>query len=126
MLLYPAFGAAAQRYLKKQTGKAAKHDPKLEVFHGLGKTEAACIKKLDIFHSIFANNNRKQRESLFHDDHLIRELWPHMMQQLTFDLCFPKLPKLEVVRSFQEVTKIMEDEYKLPLPAWWVLEFPRP
>lgn len=126
MLCRPSMGAVADRYLGNK--KPTKQDKeKLEVFFGLAFTEEDCIKKLQNYHGIYENNSFDKRKSFFEDD-LIKLIWPHIVKHLTFDVFFPEqtLPGIKHVCSYRKLTKQMEEDYEMPLPAWWYKHFPKP
>lgn len=140
ILLYSAFGAAAtkkdpKKVPKKGTKKDTKKPPKnpaaarakLAVYHGLGNDTRTKEQKLVIYHTIFSNNNKQMRDAFFRDD-LIRAFYPHVLPQIIYESCFFKYGKEEgpnatLVPSFREVTRIIIEDYKLPMPAWWAAMF---
>ncbi len=126
-LLYSAYGAAAQRFKKYGRRSLKATDlKKIEVYEGLGKNDSSRDKKLDIYHSIFKNNNKRQRDQFFRDP-LIVAFWPRIVGHMTYNHVFGSKPhNPKVHRSLQEITKIMNDEYRLQMPAWWNQMFPRP
>lgn len=109
LLLYPAF---------------AKANADSSIVRGLGASQSARNKKLRLYHGIFANNSKHERDEFFVDS-LIRKIWKFILPQMTRKVCFgSKQPNKNVVRSYQEVTRVMLEEYELDLPAWWIKEFP--
>ena len=112
LLLYPSFGETKTK------------GPRPEVFRGLGKTQGGRKTKLDLYHGIFRNNNKKLRAK-FYSDSLIKKLYPHMLPLMTKEVVFGKKgPNMAVQKSYCEVTRQMQEVHKLGVPKWWAESFP--
>jgi hypothetical protein len=73
---------------------------------------------------IFDNNNRELVNEFFTDP-FIQRLWPTVLENLTLKLCFGAAkPNQEIETTFREITRIMDEQYGLSLPKWWVKKFP--
>jgi hypothetical protein len=94
---------------------------KLKVYNALGKDKK---KLLMTYHTIFSNNNKKMRDQFFNNS-VILAFWKEVLPFITFDLCFGKTvgPNENLIPSFIEITRIIQEDYKLPMPAWWVAMF---
>jgi len=97
----------------------------MKIYQGLGKNKK---EKLRIYHSIFANNNRPMRDQFFKEE-VITSFWHDVIPLMTMELCFAN-KKGEIsevndklIPSFKEITAIMRDTYRLPMPEWWVRIF---
>lgn len=126
MLLYSAFGSTAQRsLLPKNQQKIPICKEKMQIYQGLGRNRR---EKLKLYHTIFANNNKGMRDQFFREE-VVQSFWHAVYPLIDLKLCFankkgvmsPVNPKL--IPSFKEITLIMRDEYRLPMPEWWTAMF---
>ena len=77
-----------------------------------------------IFRGIFRENSKELRDKFF-SHQLIEELWPTISKNLSYDHCFGRAPpNPEIMKSYHRITKIMAEDYGLPLPKWWTDKFP--
>jgi hypothetical protein len=64
----------------------------------------------------------------FFRDNVIREFWPHVVPHISYELCFSKKgevthPNINLIPSFESITSIIQSDYHLNMPAWWVEMF---
>jgi hypothetical protein len=49
------------------------------------------------------------------------------MEHLTEEICFKKSPpKQTILITYEEISRIITEQFHLPLPAWWLRKFPLP
>jgi hypothetical protein len=78
-----------------------------------------------IFKSMITDNNNEELREAFFNQKIIRKLWPVVRNSITRDLCFPVKsgPNQSILPTYHEITREMA-ERGLPMPNWWVKEFP--
>jgi hypothetical protein len=75
---------------------------------------------------IFDNNNKKLVTEFFQDN-FIRKLWDQVIRpNMSYELCFEKTdkPNPDIELTYREITRLMRDDFRLEMPAWWVARFP--
>lgn len=79
---------------------------------------------MELFKLIF-DNNSKALVKRFFEHPLVRKLWPKILLNLSPDICFgANGPNMEIEMTFREMTRIIQKEFKLPMPEWWNKLFP--
>jgi hypothetical protein len=110
LLFYHSFGPSK--------GKAV--DQTSPIFLALGNEGMVRYK------CIFDNNNKKLVTEFFQDN-FIRKLWDQVIRpNMSYELCFEKTdkPNPDIELTYREITRLMRDDFRLEMPAWWVARFP--
>ncbi|TNV80378.1 hypothetical protein FGO68_gene1187 [Halteria grandinella] len=108
LLLYHSFGPSKDKPVNK----------KLQIYIDLGDDG------MKLFKSIF-DNNCKQLVKEFFSHPFILKIWKACIKQnLSFKICFDKEPKEELKVTYKLVSWLFANQFKLPLPEWWVKQFP--
>ena len=82
---------------------------------------------MQLYKTIFDNNNKEIVTDFFQDNRVIRRIWDQViLPNLTFDVCFEKTdgPNPEIELTYREISRVMTEEFKLSMPDWWMKRFP--
>lgn len=82
------------------------------------------IEGMELFKDFFENNNNELIEKFFTDS-LIKQLWPTVLENLTYELCSKKKPNADLERTCRTITSMLPERFGLQLPQWWNDRFPK-
>ncbi len=79
---------------------------------------------MTMYKEVFDNNNKELVRAFFRDDN-IKKLWPAVVKHMNEKVCFEKKPSNpDIELTFREISRIMSEEFDLPMPQWWIRKFP--
>ena len=89
----------------------------------LGTSQTEIDQAIFIYRDIFQNIDNESL-NLFFNDTLIRDLWLRFYSAIRKEEYFLKPIEEDMKQIYQTITTKLTYEYGLPLPVWWMIEFP--
>ena len=103
VMLYPAYGPSK-----------TKKTPIKTIF-----SDSLGDEGMEIFKKVFDNNN-KQMIKKFFENWFVRTLWNLLLKHFSYKNCFEKKgPVKEILQTYKEITKTVDETYHLRMPQWW-------
>ena len=66
--------------------------------------------EIQIYTSVFGNNNNANSRNAFYSDSLIRKLWNILADEMTFERCFRKISCVELFEANIDVYRNIRNE----------------